>query len=70
MRYYRIENKYGLPIIGVEKEKGILESITSVEEELDDLGNLIKLSHISGIALDNLTKKNPRLWQPRNIIFK
>ena len=57
MKYYRIENKYGLPIIGVEKEKGILESITSVEEELDDLGNLIKLSHISGIPLDDLTKK-------------
>jgi len=57
LRYYRIENKYGLPIIGVEKEKGILESITSIEEELDDLGNLIKLSHISGIDLDDLTKK-------------
>tara|TARA_Y100000996_G_scaffold411393_2_gene395463 strand:+ start:5245 stop:6153 length:909 start_codon:yes stop_codon:yes gene_type:complete len=57
LKYYRIETIYGLPIIGVETKDGVIENITSVEEEIDDLGNLIKLSHISGIPLDDLTKK-------------
>ena len=73
MKYYRIETIYGLPIIGVETKDGVIENITSVEEEIDDLGNLIKLSHISGIPLDDLTKKiladgNPEILSLERIL--
>lgn len=73
MKYYRIETIYGLPIIGVETKDGVIENITSVEEEIDDLGNLIKLSHISGIPLDDLTKKiladgNPEILSLERIV--
>ena len=57
LKYYRIETKYGLPIIGIETQSGIIQNLTSVEEEMDNLGDLIKLSHISGIPIDDLTKK-------------
>lgn len=57
MKYYRIETKYGLPIIGIETQSGIIQNLTSIEEDIDDLSDLIKLSHISGIPLDDLTKK-------------
>ena len=57
MKYYRIETQYGFPIIGIETQSGIIQNLTSVEEEIDDLGDLIKLSHISGIHIDDLTKK-------------
>jgi len=73
LKYYRIETIYGLPIIGVETKDGVIENITSVEEEIDDLGNLIKLSHISGIPLDDLTKKiladgNPEILSLERIV--
>jgi 2-dehydro-3-deoxy-D-arabinonate dehydratase len=57
----------------VETKDGVIENITSVEEEIDDLGNLIKLSHISGIPLDDLTKKiladgNPEILSLERIV--
>ena len=57
----------------METKDGVIENITSVEEEIDDLGNLIKLSHISGIPLDDLTKKiladgNPEILSLERIL--
>jgi len=67
VKYYRIENKYGLPMIGVETKPGVIENLTSVEEDLYDLKNLIKLSHIASIPLDDLTKKILASGTPKTI---
>ena len=54
-------------MIGVETKPGVIENLTSVEEDLYDLKNLIKLSHIASIPLDDLTKKILASGTPKTI---
>ena len=57
MRYYRIVNSIGDVCLSAETGEGILENITSVEDEVTDILDLMKASFISGESIDDLTRR-------------
>ncbi|HCE75655.1 MAG TPA: fumarylacetoacetate hydrolase [Dehalococcoidia bacterium] len=57
MRYYRLVNSIGDVCLSAETGEGILENITSVEDEVTDILDLMKASFISGESIDDLTRR-------------
>ena len=57
MRYYRLVNSIGDVCLSAETGEGILENITSVEDDVTDILDLIKASFISGESIDDLTRR-------------
>ena len=57
MKYFRLIDSYGNLSIAVETGENLLEDITSVEDDIDDISTLIKTSSISGVPIDNLSRE-------------
>ena len=57
MKYFRLIDSYGNLSIAVETGENLLEDITSVEDDIDDISALIKASAISGVPIDNLSRE-------------
>ena len=56
LRYYRIRDKLGTIHLAAEAEDGTLTSLTSINEELDDFRELLRVSYISGREVDDITR--------------
>lgn len=57
MRYYRLVNSIGDVCLSAETGEGLLENITSIEDDVTDILDLIKASFISGESIDDLTRR-------------
>ena len=57
MKYYRLVNSIGDVCLAVETGEGTLENITSIEDDVTDILDLIKASSITGESIDDLARK-------------
>ena len=55
MRYYRLMASDGGPILAVEAQDGLLASLTSIDDRLTDIGQLIFASSMSSTDMDTMT---------------
>ena len=56
MRYYRIVNRFGDVHLAAETSEGELTSLTSLNEEVSDFCDLLKVEYISGLGVDQITR--------------
>ena len=56
MKYYRLSDQYGNLSLAVETGENILEDITSIEEDLDDISQLARTSALTGIGIDEISR--------------
>ena len=57
MRYYRVREKWGEEHVAVEGEGGRLTSLTSINEEVTDFRDLLKVSYVSGLTVDQIATR-------------
>ena len=57
MRYYRLVNSAGDVCLSAETGEGLLENLTSVEDDVTDVLDLIKASSITGESIDDLARR-------------
>ena len=57
MRYYRLVNSTGDLCLSAETGEGLLENLTSVEDDVTDILDLIKASSITGESIDDLARR-------------
>ena len=57
MRYYRLVNSIGDVCLSAETGEGLLENLTSVEDDVTDILDLIKASSITGESIDDLARR-------------
>ena len=57
MRYYRLMASDGGPILAVEAQDGLLASLTSIDDRLTDIGQLIFASSMSSTDMDTMTQQ-------------
>ena len=57
MRYYRLVNSIGDVCLSAETGEGLLENLTSVEDDVTDVLDLIKASSITGESIDDLARR-------------
>ncbi len=57
MKYYRLANSIGDVCLSVETGEGILENLTSIEDDVTDILDLIKASSITGETVDDPARK-------------
>lgn len=56
MRYYRLVGSNGEHRLGVEIRDGVLSDLTSVDEDLNDVSELVKTSSLSGLNIDEVAQ--------------
>ena len=56
MRYYRIRDNRGDVHLAAETEEGSLSSLTSVNEEVKDFQDLLRVSYIGGQSVDDVAR--------------
>ena len=57
MKYYRLVNSIGDVSISVETGEDLLENLTSIEDDVTDILDLIRASSITGESIDDLARK-------------
>jgi len=57
LRYYRLVNSAGDVCLSAETGEGLLENLTSVEDDVTDVLDLIKASSITGESIDDLARR-------------
>jgi len=57
LRYYRLVNSIGDVCLSAETGEGLLENLTSVEDDVTDVLDLIKASSITGESIDDLARR-------------
>ena len=57
LKYYRLANSIGDVCLSVETGEGILENLTSIEDDVTDILDLIKASSITGESIDDIARK-------------
>ncbi len=68
MRYYRVMEKFGDVHLCVETRDGVLTSLTSINDSVDEFIDLLKASRISGQGVDAIARRI--LKQDRGKKFK
>ena len=56
MKYYRLSDQYGNLSLAVETGENVLEDITSIEDDLDDISDLARTSALTGISIDDIVR--------------
>ena len=56
MKYYRVSDQYGNLSLAVETGENVLEDITSIEDDLDDISDLARTSALTGISIDDIVR--------------
>jgi len=56
LKYYRLVDSYGDLSLAVETAENRVENLTSVEEDLDDISDLVKAASLCGMNIDNLCR--------------
>ena len=56
MKYYRLSDQYGNLSLAVETGENVLEDITSIEDDLDDISDLARTSALTGISVDDIVR--------------
>ena len=56
MRYYRMRDSRGDTHLTVETQPGTLSSLTSLNDDVADFRDLLHVSHISGLGIDDITR--------------
>ena len=56
MKYYRLSDQYGNLSLAVETGENVLEDITSIEDDLDDISDLARTSSLTGISIDDIVR--------------
>ena len=57
LKYFRLANSIGDVCLSVETGEGILENLTSIEDDVTDILDLIKASSITGESIDDIARK-------------
>ena len=57
MRYYRLLSSDGGPILAVETQDGLLVSLTSIDDSLTDISQLVFASSLSRTDMDTITQQ-------------
>ena len=56
LKYYRLSDQYGNLSLAVETGENVLEDITSIEDDLDDISDLARTSALTGISIDDIVR--------------
>ena len=56
MKYYRLSDQYGNLSLAVETGENMLEDLTSIEDDLDDIADLARTSALTGITIDDIAR--------------
>ena len=56
MKYYRLSDQYGNLSLAVQTGENVLEDITSIEDDLDDISDLARTSALTGISIDDIVR--------------
>ena len=56
LKYYRLSDQYGNLTLAVETGENVLEDITSIEDDLDDISDLARTSALTGISIDDIVR--------------
>ena len=56
LKYYRLSDQYGNLSLAVETGENVLEDITSIEDDLDDISDLARTSSLTGISIDDIVR--------------
>ena len=56
LKYYRLSDQYGNLSLAVQTGENVLEDITSIEDDLDDISDLARTSALTGISIDDIVR--------------
>ena len=56
LKYYRLSDQYGNLSLAVETGENLLEDITSIEDDLDDIADLARTAALTGITIDDIAR--------------